>query len=1266
MNKFLKRCWMPLAILIITAAVISSLFRALTPWATQYKSEVEQHLSTILGGPVTINTMETGWYWFEPVVKLNQVEVLSDSKSVLKLDKLLVGIDLFSSLWHWQIQPGVLLIDDLHLSVHQTSHGWQLDGFTNSQNMALDAESLKPIFAWILAQQKIMLKNVSTQIHLKDGSLISLKDLNLAIINRAGRYRIKGTTHLDQRIPSQFEFLANLKLDANSLNKASGQMFLSIQDFLPEQWQKFMPESRFEVSGGGGDLQMWADLKNGHFQTVQGRFNFSHLLLTDNKTEKDQFIHSFKANLAWKPTHEGWQLSGDHIGLRLSGTTWPENSFVLDYKNSQDYFIYVKNILLQSLMNIAIPWPDSMQPLLSLQPHGVLHDTQLKADANGLNYALSRFANLGWLPSKKYPGMENLSGVLHWQPNEGRLEIDSKDSTISYDNKPPIIFNLINAAFDWKELDQGLRVSMERLVLSHPNLLLSAQGVADEVSGKGMGALRLNAQFSANRAEKWLTYLPKLAQKPKLEHWLKQDIKRIEKATGELVINGNMADFPFDKEQGIFSVKSYLSGVELIFAPKWPVTRQIDAFLNIDKRNLEANILHANLQGIEVSEGNLRIDDLGLDREVLLTHAKAETDAKKAMVYVQQSPLSKKLSALKRLEMKGPVELDLQLEAPLYPENDDILALGSIQFKGNSVKVHHSLDDVELKNLAGHLQFDQDSVLGSDLQASILGNPIKLLIKSIHSPVPATEIKIKGEADAKALRERFKLPLLSFVQGAVSLEGLLTLTDAPGDLDHLQIQSSLQGLSVDLPAPFGKDRLASKPLLINIDFNPEKAIRLRFNYDNQLRSDLWFAGHTGAFNLQKGKLVVGNPGSDIRESQHGVQVVGTLSNFDLQEWLKLKEKISKSAEHNELADVISLINIKLQSARIFNLNYKDLTFKAMKLEKGEWGVNLNQEHVVAHLRYHPESNSIRGLVERLHLDQFNQNSLLSERSLSKLSPGEMPNLDLRVASLKLRDIDIGSMSLKTTALKNQWQINSCKIKSPFYEFNAKGDWSAKGKTNTTRVQANLEINNLAKGLEKWNVSPVVEADRGIVKFQGEWPGAVYDFSLAKVNGGMGISFKDGRITNLSPETEEKLGLGKLLSILSLQTIPRRLKLGFSDLAEGGYSFDEFNGSFNVAHGVMTTEDSYIDGPVAYASMKGSLDIAKQYYDLDLKVNPHITASLPVVATIAGGPIAGIATWVASKLINNGMQKISGYTYKITGPWKQPVVQQVKIFKKRKA
>src|SRR5439155_935852 len=84
---------------------------------------------------------------------------------------------------------------------------------------------------------------------------------------------------------------------------------------------------------------------------------------------------------------------------------------------------------------------------------------------------------------------------------------------------------------------------------------------------------------------------------------------------------------------------------------------------------------------------------------------------------------------------------------------------------------------------------------------------------------------------------------------------------------------------------------------------------------------------------------------------------------------------------------------------------------------------------------------------------------------------------------------------------------------------------------------------------------------------------IQNYKLDKVHGDLYITFKNGRITHLSPEAEEKLGLGKLLSILSLQTIPRRIMLDFSDLANDGYSFDVFKGGFTLKNGVLSTNYS---------------------------------------------------------------------------------------------
>lgn len=1267
-KQLLKKCWITVAFLIISAAVISSLVRALTPWATQYKTEIEAHLSSMIGETVTIKAVETGWYWFEPVIKLKDVSVSDGKKDVVNLSKLLVGINLFSSLWHWQIQPGILFIDDLDLSVRQTKKGWQIEGIDNSENTKISYElaAYEPLLAWILAQQKIIIKNLKAQIHMADGSFIPLNQFNLHVVNQTGKYTIKGKGILQQTTATNFQFLADLNVDPYALKKSSGHVFFAVQDLLPTQWQGFAPPSTpFKVLGGKGNIQLWADLSQGKFQHAQANIKLRHLAWIDKQSKKNQLIQTIKANLAWETTKEGWQLSGDHVQLRLGNTRWPENSFLLRYQSKEPaYFVYIKNVIIDSLLSLSLPWPDAFSPILAMNPQGYFHDSQIRIKNNTLDYILTRFSALKWQSQNQWPSVRNLSGVLHWQPNTGELRLAGKKTVIIPNDYPPLKFSVIDTAFAWEKLSDGLKINMHRFLINHPNININAAGTLSQYGAGLPSQLALKGQFSANNVQRLMNYLPRAHLKPKLVDWLKHDVKRIGKLAGSFALNGPSAAFPYDKEPGEFWINSHLSGVDLVFAPHWPLTKAIEGYLRVNKRNLEADIVNANLKGIVVNNGNLRVDDIGLDKETLLIHSKISANSDKALAYVLSSPLSQKLSVLTILKMQGLLDLDLQLEAPLYPENDTILAFGDLNFNNNQVTVHHSLHELNLKDLNGSLQFDQQGVLDSNFKAFILNTPADLVIKSIHSPKPYTQVNLAWQTTMAILHQKFDTPLFALMEGPLSLNSVLKLTDDPNDLDHFLVRSSLEGVSIDLPPPYGKAKQTKAPLTIDFDFNPKKEARLRINYDNRLSSYMLYGSKKEIFALRKGEIRLGS-GKAQEQNHDGLQVIGFLPYFDIEQWLNIKDKLSSNG-NDVFFDALNRVDVKLEQAKLWKEQYNKVAIKAEKQKGGDWSIRLNHALVAGNLRYKPSSHTLSGVLEKLRLKNQTLGNKSASTARSKLKPTDLPNLDLKVSSFKFGMLDLGELSLKTRATPNRWKLDNLKIKTLNYEFSAQGEWKQNGEHNSTKMQANMHFNDLAASLEQWKITPAVEAHYGDLNFEGGWAGSLPDFSLAKVKGQMSIVFKDGRITHLSPETEGKLGLGKLLSILSLQTIPRRIKLDFSDLAKDGYSFDKFQGNFNILNGVMTTQDSFIDGPVAFAQMKGNLDIAKQLYDVDLNISPHITASLPIVATIAGGPIAGFATWVASKIITQGMQKISGYTYKVTGPWHQPVVQQVSIIKKQMA
>ena len=69
----------------------------------------------------------------------------------------------------------------------------------------------------------------------------------------------------------------------------------------------------------------------------------------------------------------------------------------------------------------------------------------------------------------------------------------------------------------------------------------------------------------------------------------------------------------------------------------------------------------------------------------------------------------------------------------------------------------------------------------------------------------------------------------------------------------------------------------------------------------------------------------------------------------------------------------------------------------------------------------------------------------------------------------------------------------------------------------------------------------------------------------------GIEVGPGRFTKIEP------GIGKLLGVLSLQSLPRRITLDFTDVFTEGFAFDEITGDVQIHNGVLMTRQPAAGG-----------------------------------------------------------------------------------------
>src|SRR3989449_9463730 len=70
------------------------------------------------------------------------------------------------------------------------------------------------------------------------------------------------------------------------------------------------------------------------------------------------------------------------------------------------------------------------------------------------------------------------------------------------------------------------------------------------------------------------------------------------------------------------------------------------------------------------------------------------------------------------------------------------------------------------------------------------------------------------------------------------------------------------------------------------------------------------------------------------------------------------------------------------------------------------------------------------------------------------------------------------------------------------------------------------------------------------------------------------------------------GLGKLVSLMSLQALPRRLTLDFRDVFSKGFQFDRIAADAQIDHGLMAIKEFRMRGSAAQVELSGEADLAK--------------------------------------------------------------------------
>ena len=160
------------------------------------------------------------------------------------------------------------------------------------------------------------------------------------------------------------------------------------------------------------------------------------------------------------------------------------------------------------------------------------------------------------------------------------------------------------------------------------------------------------------------------------------------------------------------------------------------------------------------------------------------------------------------------------------------------------------------------------------------------------------------------------------------------------------------------------------------------------------------------------------------------------------------------------------------------------------------------------------------------------------------------------------------------------------------------------------------------------------------------------YSKARLNGNLSLDTGKGQFLQIEP------GVGKLLSILSLQALPKHITLDFEDVFSKGFQFDSINGTADIKQGVIYTDNLKIEGSSAKVTMKGQIDLNNETQNLRVRIVPTVGNSVALISAFVATPVVGAGVYLAGKILGDPLGQLAAFEYNISGSWIDPTVEKV--------
>lgn len=1291
--------------LVLVAAYIS-IGRYYIDYVEDYQETLVARFASFTGLPIQVGRLYGNWSKLSPVLTLETVQLRNPKDNdapVLVIDAVNLQLDPLKSLLKRSLQVRRFEIDGLRSALEEHQLGkWRLRDYPLTTSGSASSNSFDNVIDLLLSADSAFLKNSQLTMVFYEGedSIILLDELSLRHEDNFRRLKFNAAIDdIEQPLQGVLEAQGDPR-DEQNFN-ARGYLQVDDVDFGPQ-----LPAMRalnMDMQQARLDSEIWLDWKPGRDILLQG---YAAVPIVDlaGFTGKEiapveQLEISFHAQRTGGSEWQAWfpninaQWQEQYLALEKVHVLLDEDGFNVAMPSlSLDELHY-------NLAGLDIVDKQYKATLKRLSPAGILENLQLfiaysesQRQAAGLgarNKELPRFqlrANLnkvGLEPWHGAPGAKNISGYLQVLPGTGILELDSEQFSLDFTSvyRQPLEFASGLGQVRWSLLPDRV------LVDSGPLLLSGEIGTATGLLGldlplqEGEDHPRMSLTIGILDADtQYRKQLIPYTLNEDFLQWINGSIPRGRVLDGGFVYRGSLRSAA--SEERTVQLYFNVADVDLDYHPDWPQLSDISGRVLIDDADVDVTTDSARIFDLDIPAATVTARPLAAGGMLLSVDARAQGDASQALRVVNESVIDSIVgSAFQQWRIRGDVDAEVKLGIPLAGAKAELLSDVRVDFKRTSLALPEQR--VQFDDLRGPLFYSHDRGIYADaLDASLFGLPLTATIQQTSGG--DVLVDIGGRIRMSDVAAWSRQPAVTFASGETDFKAQVFVAgrsdgaaasqeSAPAVArnSELLISSQLEGISIELPAPYYKAAQTSQafslqlPLtagstLLNMRLDDVAELQLQL-IDNQVTSGLVILDRADNLEHREGQIII----------------TGYMPSVVLDQWTPVWEKYQLAQQqfdsNSQSAEAgtetippleLSVRDLLLGSFAGEGLEYQNTLFGADRELEG-WQLRAANDAFSGQL-YLPDSKQLpMGLqFDRLVLPKpASQAGSESESLLAGLDPRGLPAVDVSIQQLYMDSENLGDLRFELRSDQQGLRLDQLQGTVRGLAIGADKPglliWNRSEQGDQSSLTTGLAFKDIGTSLEQWHYEGIIESEQGTAGIDLVWPGSPDQWQLKQSAGNINLTIRNGRFLKTSDTASGTL---KVVGIVNFTNIIRRLQLDFSDVYKSGISYDRIRGKMALADGQLTiVDDLSIKTPSSRFHLKGSADLNAEQLDMELVATLPVANNLPWIAALAGGLPTAAGVYVASKIFESQVDSLSSAVYDVKGDWNNPELKFRRIF-----